>query len=284
MDLKHRFAWFEKEAKNSVSVNFDIYPPCNVHTYEFWLSAPGIANQQISFTSVPGEYLQDSHYIQVLRELVAKSQIVMIVIDAPHLVEDIDSELGYGKYHDSYNRTKEVTHLLKTDLQNSNSPHMVIFVSVKCEKYYHQNSIDSQSLGMGMVNTMVKNGYRELIDFLTQRDVKKYCTTTITPVLTMGGIEFFEFNDHSYTGLYSFVLDPNLRNFSPKYCEQPLLLILLDTISRAMLKKGSHSIRALFNRTKIGQLQQYKRKLVEFVEKDPVSGFEILNDPFRLIS
>lgn len=283
-ELKTVFSFFEREAKKSVTVDFDIHPPCVAHTYDFFLSAPGIANQQISFTNVPGEYLQHSKFDQALRELVAKSQIVMIVIDTPHLVEDVDLELGYGKYHDSYNRVKEVTHLLKTHLQNSNGPHMVLFVPVKCEKYYHQNNTDSHKLGMGMVNSMVKKGYSELIAFLTGGTVREQCATAIMPVLTMGGIEFFEFDDHSYTGLYSFVLNPDLRKFNPMYCEQPLLLIMLDIIAHVKTQNEKRRIRAWFNRAEMERLQYYDRKLKGLVKTDSALGFEILNDPHGTIS
>lgn len=284
MELRKAFESFRRVEKNNPLVSFDLYPPMQVSTYDFDLNAPCIAGQQVSFTNIPGEYLQSSQFEQNVRELLAKSQVVIIAIDTPHLVEEIDPKLGYGKFHDSYNRVKEVTHFLKTNLQDKIGPSMVIFAPVKCEKYYHQNNTDSHKLGMGMVNSVVKKGYSELIAFLTCGTVRERCTTAIIPVLTMGGIEFFEFNDHSYTGLYSFVLNPDLRKFNPMYCEQPLLLIILDIFAHIKTQNEKRRLRAWFNRAEMEQLQYYDRKLKGLVKTDSALGFEILNDPHGTIS
>lgn len=284
------FSLFERKAKDKTVVDFDYCPPMMVHTYDFFLSAPGIRKQQVSFTNIPGEYLQDSKYEKTVREYLIKSQIVIIAIDTPHMVEEISTELGYGKYHDSYNRVKEVTRFLKSNLQDKKDPSMVIFVPVKCEKYYHQNNTDSHKLGMGMVNSLVKKGYSELIDFLTSGTVRERCTTAIMPVLTMGGIEFFAFSDNTctekftYTGLYCFVLDPNLLAFNPKYCEQPLLLLSLHALMLAKSENDRHRIRTWFNRAEMERLRYYERKLRDLVKTDSALGFEILNDPRGTIS
>lgn len=278
------FSLFEKAAKDKPVVGFDYCPPMMAFTYDFFLSAPGIRKQHVSCTTIPGEYLQRPQFEQDVRELLAKSQVVIIAIDTPHMVEEIDPELGYGRYHDSYNRVKEVTHFLKTNLQDRKGPRMVIFVPLKCEKYYHQSNTGSYKLGMGMVNLLVKKGYSELIDFLTSGTVRELCTTAIMPVLTMGGIEFFEFNDQSYTGLYSFVLNPDLRKFNPKYCEQPLLLIILDIVAHIKTQNEKRKLRAWFNRTEMERLQYYEHKLKDMVKTDSALGFEILSDPLKVIS
>ena len=284
MELRKSFESFWKAEKNNPLVSFDLYPPMQVSTHDFDLNAPCIAGRQVSFTNIPGEYLQSSQYEHNVRELLAKSQVVIIAIDTPHMVEEISPKLGYGKYHDSYNRVKEVTRFLKSNLQDKKDPSMVIFVPVKCEKYYHQNNTDSHKLGMGMVNSMVKKGYSELIAFLTCGTVRERCTTAIMPVLTMGGIEFFEFDDHSYTGLYSFVLDPNLRKFNPMYCEQPLLLIILDIFAHIKTQNEKRWLRTWFNRAEMERLRYYEGKLRGLVKTDSALGFEILNDPLKMIS
>lgn len=287
----HRmFSCFEKAAADNAIVAFDYEPLCGLHSSEFCLTAPGIRERQIVFCDVPGEYLRISEHREFVQELLTKSHIIIISIDTPHMVEEIDPQLGYGKYHNCFNRVAEVTHLVKRTLQNKGEPCMVIFVPMKCEKYYHESNEDSRVLGMEMVNSLVKKGYSELIAFLCKETVRERCATAIMPVLTMGGIEFASFyndahpEESSYTGFYRFASEPALRKFHPQYCEQPLLLLMLYALVLSEHENDKNGILAWLNRKNIECLHHYERKLNRLMITDSACGFEILNSLYGTIA
>lgn len=117
-----------------------------------------------------------------------------------------------------------------------NGEKMVLFVPLKCEKYYYQdNDKDSKYFGkrMAELKERVKDGYSELLAYLCNEENRKYFTVAIMPVLTLGGIEFKCFtNNTDSKGIssndikYSYC-DIGMDKYSPKYCEQPLIFSLL---------------------------------------------------------
>lgn len=242
----------------------------------------------LRFTDIPGEWLDNPAHAQDLQNVMNMSQVIIIAIDTPHMVEEVDPALGYGTYHDSFNRVKELTSFFKNTFQNCAEHRLVIFVPLKCEKYYYQNAINPDKMGLPMVNALVKKGYKDLIDYLTRSDVQALCTTAIMPILTLGGAEFFEFDENGYAGLYSYVLDPALQKFAPQYCEQPLFLTLQYVIALAKIRNGKHKIATWFNQTfrnqaKLDQLVSCENTLKGLIQTDASLGFEILNDPLKMM-
>ena len=240
----------------------------------------------LRFVDVKGEMLSDSQYSEELQGIMDACGIIIIAIDTPHLVEEINPATGYGMYHDEFNRVAELTRFFKTTFQKSQAPRLVMFVPLKCEKYYYRN--DHPKLGMSMVNDMVKKGYKELFDYLNTPDVKALCTTAIVPILTLGGAEFPEFGEEIYCGYYTFVEDPALCKFSPKYCEQPLFLTLLYaiTLTKRMKNKQSKVSRFLTelikNEADLTRLMTCEKTLKSKLITDAKLGFEILNDPLNM--
>lgn len=167
-------------------------------------------------------------------ETLEQTQVFLIAIDTPHLMEDADPATGIGRSHQWFNRAEEVTRVIKLALERKQKKSLVIFAPVKCEKYYYAGRMEK-------VNRAVHAGYRELLEYLTCGPAKDWCTTAITPVLTIGGVSFLYFRDGDSrgTGLYHFRLGSE-RMYSPRYCEQPILLILLR-----LLDETEAEIRAL---------------------------------------
>lgn len=281
--------YFSKKYMKNPFFIADLNPSLNDQSYGFDIDVnEKDLGYNLRFTDIPGEWLDNPAFAQKLQNAMNMSQVIIIAIDTPHLVEEIDPAFGYGAYHDSFNRVNELTNFFKNTFQNCTEHRLVIFVPLKCEKYYYQNEVNPDKMGLPMVNAMVKKGYKDLIDYLTCSDVHELCTTAIMPILTLGGAEFFEFDENGFAGLYSYVLDPALQKFAPKFCEQPLFLTLQYVIALTKIRNGKHKIATWFNQTfrnqaKLDQLVSCENTLKGLIEADKSLGFEILNDPLKMM-
>lgn len=265
----------------------DLQPTPNSYVYGFDISVNDRdIGYKLSFTDVPGEWMYDTAQEQNMQQFMDNSQVVIIAIDTPHLVEQIDPATGYGKYHKEFNRVEEITRFFKRTFQNSPSEHLVLFVPLKCEKYYYRNS---KAWNMTMISQTVQAGYRELLDFLTQSSVAELCTVAIVPILTLGGAEFNRFDTNGFAGIYSYVMDSALRKYNPQYCEQPLFFTLQYVIAMAERnKKNKGKISRWFgetfrNEAKLKDLIACRGTLQNLIIRDQSLGFNILNDPLRMV-
>lgn len=250
------------------------------YKYEVRVNARDVG-YSLMFQDFPGEFFARADKQSWLQEQVNESQIIIITIDTPHLVEDIDKTVGVGKAHASFNRVDEITHFFKTAFQSISDSRLIIFTPLKCEKYFYRNR-------MGEVNRLVKQGYGELFDFLSAGGVNDICTVAIAPILTLGGAEFFKFGDDGYAGIYNYVQDAQLCKYNPMYCEQPLFLTLQYLIS--MAKKQSESQNAIsrwfqqkfMGKAKLDDLKNCERIIKNNLCTDASKGFEIVQDPLGM--
>lgn len=203
----------------------------NLDNYTFILSAKGSdKSHSLRFIDINGELIYNDLELDNLRERISKSQILIIAIDTPHLMEN------NGCYNDSFNDP----HIIETLLHNfeENEPvKLILFVPLKCEKYYYEGL-------MNEVNSMVKKAYNGLLqEYRTNPKVKSHYTVAITPILTAGGIVFDDFSRDKYgnvdviresinPGLFYrpkrafYKLYQNKPYFCPQFCEQPVLYLL----------------------------------------------------------
>ena len=253
---------------------------CNKYGFDITVKNRNLP-YKLSFRDVPGEWYTDSKYAEDIHAAIADSQVFIIAVDTPHLMEDVDKALGYGKYHTDFNRVGEITRLFKTAFQNSQQPRMVLFIPLKCEKYFLRNET-SQRWNMPNVVKTLKKGYAELIDFLTQSDVQANCTVAIAPILTLGGAEFDRFDENSYVGIYRYTTDPK---YAPQYCEQPVLMTLQYVITMAKKKADGRFAwltAILRNQARKNDLISCEATVAQKIVKDRNIGYEILNDPMRV--
>lgn len=253
---------------------------CNKYGFDVTVKNRGLP-YKLSFRDVPGEWYASSEHEADIQAAIADSQVFIIAVDTPHLMEENDKALGYGKYHAEFNRVGEITRLFKTAFQNSSQPRMVLFVPLKCEKYFLRNEI-SQRWNMHNVVETLKKGYEELISFLTQSDVQENCTVAIAPILTLGGAEFDRFDENSYVGIYRYTADPK---YAPQYCEQPVLMALLYVITMAKEKahgRFSWLVAMLKNQARMNDLISCQTILAKKIIKDRDIGYVVLNDPLRM--
>lgn len=228
-----------------------------------------------------GEDFKDFSIEADVQKMVNESQVIMITIDTPSLVEQPEKATGIGINHKRINLCNEITRFLKTAFQNCSEEKLVLFVPLKCEKYYYNGTLKK-------VNDCVKKGYAELYDFLIKSDVKDLCTVAIVPILTVGGLQFLKFDDNSYVGQYYYV--ENHKEYKPKYCETPLFLTLLYLIHMAERNKNEMwKITRWFeetfkNKAKLKDLISCKSILENVININEESGFEMLNDAIGMFT
>ena len=237
-------------AKASRNENFtpDNTPTQGDDTYSFYVKLRGKPDTvRLDFYDFNGEWLLpgSSHYEDV-REQVHQSDVLMIIIDTPYLMEDD------GTYNDVRNRCFRITQTIKNDLDVAAEvlPKMVLFVPLKCEKYY-----DDGKMGEVYKRIVSQHCYGTLIDHL-----KGYCEMAIVPIQTIGTAAFFGFDWDPDTGdvmmakekdgkefpsmpLYAFTAKAVAaaermglgRKYAadPQYCEQPAVYTLYYALTYA---------------------------------------------------
>lgn len=144
----------------------------NVFHYEFGLKGKKAA-VDLEIKDFPGEFINGGLHSGEVDQFIAESNAVLIAIDTPHLMEE------RGAFNDAKNMSKIICDYFKNNVE-ANDEKLILFVPLKCEKYYYEHR-------MVEVNAKVKEAYAELIDFLKD---KGQVAAAITPILTIGGIEF----------------------------------------------------------------------------------------------
>lgn len=204
--------------------------------FEFFDLELSIANKtalrsrKIRFWDCAGEWITNYANEEKIAEKIEKSDVVIIAIDSVLLMEN------KGQYNHQ-NAVENVTNFIKKHMAPSDSVNnhkMVLFVPLKCEKYYWQN-IDKDGMyygkRMAQLNKAVKDAYEDLFVFFAKENNRPYFDVAIMPILTIGGIEFYEFtcNKDAFKVLtedmrYAYSIQPE---FNPQYCEMPLIYTLL---------------------------------------------------------
>ena len=165
----------------------------------------------ISITDFPGEYLNSQ--TQIVSDFIAESHIVMIAIDTPYLMEED------GKYNDEKNDVSTVISFINKHSESIKDK-MILLVPLKCERYFHDDRISE-------VKSRVRIVYDELISFCGNNNI----ACVITPIQTLGGVEFDKFVDNnnsfsSLTKLSTYRFYGENPKYTPMFCVQPLYYLL----------------------------------------------------------
>lgn len=213
----------------------------------------------IEFTDIAGEYMTNDLEMagSTIVDRYMKSQLVVIAIDSPALMEGkIKNDVG--EFHPLINVPDSAYHIIsnadckiKEKLKNKKAaPRMVLFVPLKCEKYYHEGRMEELS-------EKVKIGYSNVLAYL--KGCEEYIVA-ITPILTLGDIVFDHYGTRTdqdgnqrvammergrEDGLFAMPELPmyRLRNAScttinPLYCEQPLMYLCKYVLKTAGKQKS----------------------------------------------
>lgn len=209
----------------------------------------------LNLCDYPGEWLDSNHADkqQDLLKRMKTCRIILIAVDTVFLMEKTNSNKSdaIGIYNENRNYSRKVADMVKESFRvaDGEEPKMIMIVPLKCEKYYNRGQ-------MQLVNDKIHAAYKPLFDFLGGSNKTKY-EVVIAPILTLGAntAEFarFERNENA-----EIELDPDLKipaktkynfvnvncEYSPQYCEQPLLYSLsylidqIEKLKRAEKKKA----------------------------------------------
>lgn len=270
-------------------VEVDDNPTSAMKTYSFRLTVDG---KRIPFQihDIPGEWLTDGHQ-EVIKKLIADSQVIMIAIDTPYLFSKM-TEKGYGIYHEEYNKPLEIANFFKNSLSVDNIQNrMILFVPIKCERYYHltntpQLNVSKRNYMQELVNA-VSYGYRDLLMYLrSTMELVNNCTLAVTPILSAGGIDFVRFRTDNETGkIVSLYQKPEFlpeseQGYNPKFCEQPIIYMLVYILVQALEQSRTQ---APFWGAKPAQLQAavetLRKKMKKNIGSYAEDGFFFIQNP-----
>lgn len=258
----------------------------------------------LMFCDYPGEYLSNPSKQDLLKKYVENSNIFIIAIDTPMLMEEPDEadKDKIGRYNSDSNKPAIVCNTILSvfkDRGNQEIPPLILFVPLKCEKYHNENTMDE-------VNKKVHAAYRPLFDFFSGSNENEF-EVVIAPILTFGEhtaqFSRFEYDENGnikegHDGLpeKSLYIRKNQAIYSPMYCEQPLLYALEYLLYVARKQKEAEQLKGnwLTNFFKnlfdsffklpnaydfLEQEEAIRRKLRK---DDDGDGYEIVHNPMNL--
>lgn len=272
-------------------VKMDTFPTAGFEYFDLNLSIAGAVSKstedkkkgrsrKIRFKDCAGEWISNYTNKEEISMEVERSDVIIIAIDSVLLMEE------KGKYNHQ-NAIGNVTDFIMGNLnpeRGVNNQKMVLFVPLKCEKYYWQDK-NEKSIYCGKrmkeLNQTIKEKYSQLFDFFQKPNCRNCFDVVILPILTIGGIEFYEFDVdkdakkvQSENIVYHYCQKPK---FKPKYCEQPLIYTLLFEYNKIKNEyENKNNNKNLKIATAIWEWIQDKRGWVK--DQDYIKEMELLKD------
>ena len=230
----------EKKDEKGMPVDFklDDAPTSQVDNYTFALNAVDSNNQKktladIVFHDIPGENMNDAEKSQEVIDFVSTADVLLIAVDTVHLMEE------NGAHSSRFNRVSDTDNVIRqsTFLDEEAGSKLVLFVPLKCEKYFYEDRMEE-------VCAKLEKEYESVIQPLTTQKVQDKITVAVTPILTLGVIEFSRFgrdedqfvilmgSKDSYGQDFRRPKEVYYKwhgsdpNISPRFCEQPVLYLL----------------------------------------------------------
>ena len=186
-----------------------------ISEFQFGLGIVGRAESvRLTVRDFPGEYHTSTinSYREEIYNFMASATVILIAVDTPYLMEED------GRYNAEKNKVDIVTHYLKDNVAAIKNK-LVLFVPLKCERYMHEGKLTQ-------VSEKVKFTYKDLTDFFSQNNIASF----VTPIITLGGIEFDTMKDSDIVGEVSKVAVFRPWEVKPEYkplfCPQPLYYLL----------------------------------------------------------
>ena len=256
----------------------------------------------VDFIDYPGEWLADREKVKKITPLMKECNIIIIAIDSPHLMEQThsDEEDAVGEFNDARNYCYRIGEWVKNYFAGDSnlSAKMILFVPLKCEKYYHSGQ-------MGVLNKKVKKAYASTLNFF-ENNGQAY-EVAITPILTCGaedkGVEFSRFarDDDGEIILDSYrtpkkamyIFTEKMIEPKPLYCEQPMIYVLayvLEMVRRLKVqeKDSEGFFRGIWrvfqeNFFNLASVQDFmsERDNIKKAMKKVDNGYEIVSNPLN---
>lgn len=219
VELKSLLDVFEARGRVGVQGTEAIAGPESLRSFLFDLGKKGERpSLQLRFYDYPGGYLETKaakEEKEFVRKLLLESTAVLIAIDAPALMEK------NGKFHDKINRPQQIKALFNAAYQDLESPRLVIFAPVKCEKYLKNEKTSRELLDR------LRQGYHTLLAHFDSEKLSPWIVSVITPVQTVGSVVFSRMEvDTNNNPHFYFRKIRHDAQYSPNDSEQPLRYLL----------------------------------------------------------
>ncbi|MCT7984481.1 hypothetical protein NG796_14360 [Laspinema sp. A4] len=176
-----------------------------------------IPSLTLHFQDYPGEYLaakssrEDKERVETF---VRESAAVAIAIDTPALMEK------NGQWHDAVNKPQQIANLFQRVYRELESPRLVIFAPVRCEKYLQDEKSSAELV------RQVQAGYARVLDLLRSESLLSKVVVIITPVQTVGTVVFSRIEILDGKPLFIFRKTSHDAQYNPQDSEQPLRYLL----------------------------------------------------------
>jgi len=219
VELKSMLDVFEAKDRKGIMGTEAAAGPESLRSFIFGIgkkaSTPSL---ELHFRDYPGGYHTAKaapEEKEFVKNLLQKSVAVLIAIDTPALMEQ------KGKFHERINRPQQIKDLIKQAYQDLNSPRLVIFAPIKCEKY-----LTNEQSTKELVNN-VRQGYAGLLNYFNSEKVTPWITSVITPVQTVGSVVFsrLEVDTQNLPHFYFRKIRHDAQ-YNPQDSEQPLRYLL----------------------------------------------------------
>lgn len=220
VELKTMLDVFEAKDRRGITGTEAPAGPESLRSFIFGIGKKGrTPSIELHFRDYPGGYHATKAIPQekeFVKDLLQNSVAVLIAIDAPALMEQ------RGKYHERINRPQQITDLIKQAYQDLDSPRLVIFAPVKCEKYL----LKDKKTKLELIDR-VKQEYGNLINYFNSEQLSPYIASVVTPVQTVGSVVFSRLEvDDNYLPHFYFRKLRHDAQYSPRDSEQPLRYLL----------------------------------------------------------
>ncbi|MBV9389639.1 MAG: hypothetical protein JOZ78_24720 [Chroococcidiopsidaceae cyanobacterium CP_BM_ER_R8_30] len=217
----------------------------------------------IHFKDYPGEWHESKREKsreekERIESFIKESVAVIIAIDTPALMEK------NGQWHDETNKPQQITNLFQRVYRELDSPRLVIFAPVRCEKYLQSEESVFELL------RRVQDGYTSLFNLLSSDELLPQVAVVVTPVQTVGCMVFSRIEIHDGKPLFIFRKTRHDAQYSPKDSEQPLRY-LLRFLLRLHLERQNWGF-FNFIRSWLGLDSHLKNAITEFAKGCKTSG------------
>ena len=219
IDLKSLLDVFEARGRVGIQGTEAMAGPESLRSFSFGLGKKGEKpSVNLCFYDYPGGYHAanaSQEEKQFVKQILRESTAVLIPVDAPSVMEK------NGRFHEKINRPQQIKALFNAAYQDLNSPRLIIFAPVKCEKYLNNPKTSKQLI------EKIKQGYAPLLDHFNSPKLNPWIASVITPVQTVGSVVFSRLEvDNNNNPHFYFRKTRHDAEYSPTDSEQPLRYLL----------------------------------------------------------
>lgn len=224
----------ESAQQNTIKIRGGINKTETARTYNFDLGKTGkIASIELLFQDYSGGDIltKKEAVINYIRDSVA----ILIAIDTPALMEN------NSQWHEELNQPQVIYDLFKSSFADLDSPKLVIFAPVKCEKYL-RGTIEEQKLV-----TTIQEKYSNLLSFFRSDALVPYVAAVMTPVETLGSVNFSRVEkDENGEPIFYFRKPDANKFYSPNNSDQPLRYLLRFLLKLHLQKRKMSFLELIF--------------------------------------